>query len=59
MDLSETIAVGDAPNDTEILQTAGVAVAMGNALPEIKKIADFVTADNDNDGVAKVVEKYF
>ena len=59
IDISETVAVGDAPNDLEILQTAGVAAVMGNASAEIKKIADFVTADNDHDGVVKVIEKYF
>ena len=59
IDLSETVAVGDAQNDTEILQTAGLSVAMGNAKEEIKKIADFVTDDNDHDGVAKVIEKFF
>ncbi len=59
LDITETVAVGDAPNDTEILQTAGVGVAMGNASEEIKKIADFVTLDNDNDGVAAAIEKFF
>lgn len=59
IDLSETVAVGDAPNDLEILQTAEVAAVMGNASDEIKKIADFVTADNDHDGVVKVIQKYF
>ena len=59
INLSETVAVGDAPNDLEILQTAGVAAVMGNASDEIKKIADFVTADNDHDGVVKVIQKYF
>ena len=59
IDISETVAVGDAPNDTEILQTAGFSVAMGNATPEIKKIADYITADNDNDGIVEVIEKFF
>ncbi len=59
IDLSETIAVGDAPNDLEILKTAGIGVAMGNATEEIKNVADFVTDDNDRDGVVKVIEKYF
>ena len=59
INLEETIAVGDAYNDIEILKTAGLAVAMGNSIDEVKKIADFVTDDNDNDGVAKVIEKYF
>lgn len=59
IDLAETVAIGDAPNDIEILQTAGLAVAMGNAKEEIKRLADFVTLDNDNDGVAAAVEKIF
>ena len=59
IDISETVAIGDAPNDTEILQTAGYGIAMGNASAEIKEIADFVTADNDHDGVAVAIEKIF
>ena len=59
IDTAETVAVGDAPNDLEILQTAGIAAVMGNASDEIKKFADFITDDNDNDGVIKVIEKFF
>lgn len=57
--VDECVAVGDAFNDVEILQTAGVGAVMGNASDEIKKIADYVTDDNDHDGVAKVIEKFF
>ena len=59
IDISEAVAIGDAFNDREILQTAGLAVAMGNARDEIKKFVDFVTADNDHDGVAAAIEKIF
>ena len=59
INLDETIAFGDADNDKEILQTAGFSVAMGNASDEIKKFADFVTLDNDSDGVAAAIEKFF
>ena len=59
IDLAETVAIGDADNDKEILQTAGLSIAMGNASDEIKKIADFVTLDNDSDGVAAAIEKFF
>ncbi len=55
IDLAETVAIGDADNDKEILQTAGLSVAMGNASDEIKKLADFVTLDNDHDGVAAAI----
>ena len=57
--IDETIAIGDAPNDLEILQTAGVGIAMGNADERIKSIADFVTDDNDHDGIARAVEEFF
>lgn len=57
--LEETVAVGDAPNDTQALRVAGLAVAMGNATPDIKALADVVVADNDHDGVAEVVERFF
>ncbi|MBR6712802.1 MAG: HAD family phosphatase [Selenomonadaceae bacterium] len=59
IDLSEAVAIGDADNDKEILQTAGLSVAMGNASDDIKRLADFVTLDNDNDGVAFAIEKFF
>ena len=59
INIDETVAIGDASNDTEILQTAGLAAAMGNASDEIKKLADFVTPDNDSDGVATAIEKIF
>ena len=59
IDIAETVAIGDADNDKEILQTAGLAVAMDNASDEIKKLADFITRDNDNDGVAFAIEKIF
>ena len=59
VDIAETVAVGDGLNDKEILQAAGFAVAMGNARDEIKRLADFVTLDNDSDGVAAVIEKFF
>ncbi len=59
IDIADTVAVGDAPNDIEVLKTAGIAAVMGNSDDEIKKIADFVTDDNDHDGIIKVIEKYF
>ena len=57
--VDECVAIGDGFNDLEILQTAGVGVAMGNASEEIKKIADFVTDDNDNEGILKAINKFF
>lgn len=59
IDLAETVAIGDGFNDKEIIQAAGVGIAMGNARDEIKQLADFVTLDNDSDGVAFAIEKFF
>lgn len=56
--LAETIGVGDANNDLEMLKFAGLAVAMGNALPAVKEICDVVVADNDHGGCAEAIDKY-
>ena len=58
IDKSEMMAAGDSPNDMAMLKAAGVAVAVGNAKPEVKEIADYIAPDNDKDGVADAVEKY-
>ena len=51
IDLSQTVAFGDSMNDLEIIQEAGIGVAMGNALPEIQAAADYVTDRIDQDGI--------
>ncbi len=53
-----TICVGDSYNDLSMLRLAGLGVAMGNAQSEVKEAADYVTGSNDEDGVAKVIEKF-
>ena len=52
------LAAGDSPNDIAMLQEAGIAVAMGNGEEEVKSIADYITSDNDHDGVGEAVEKF-
>ncbi len=52
---AECIAFGDADNDTDMIKLAGIGVAMGNALDEVKAAADFVTRRNEEDGVAFAV----
>lgn len=47
----ESIAFGDSENDLEMLQAAGIGVAMGNATDEAKAIADYITDDCDDDGL--------
>ncbi len=57
LELSEVAAIGDGPNDLEMLSEAGFAIAMGNAFDHLKAAADLVVSTNDNAGVAEAVEK--
>lgn len=52
------IVFGDDMNDLGLFKEAGYSVAMGNAVPELKQIADETTANNDFDGVAIILEQY-
>ena len=53
----EIMAIGDANNDIEMLEFAGLGVAMGNSGDYVKKLADYVTDSNDENGVATAIEK--
>lgn len=54
----EVVCFGDGENDTSMIKYAGLGVAMDNAIDELKEIADYITDSNDNDGVAKAIEKF-
>lgn len=54
----EVICIGDNENDISMIEYAGLGVAMENSSDEIKAIADYVTDSNEDDGVAKVIEKF-
>ena len=56
--MKETIAVGDAWNDREMIEAAGLGVAMANAVPGLKELADYVTLSNNEDGVKHVLDKF-
>lgn len=58
LDKSEVMALGDDINDIEMLQNAGIGIAMGNALDCVKSVAYDITETNENDGVAKAIRKY-
>lgn len=55
----DVVAFGDMPNDVPMLRWAGHGVAMGNAHPETIAAADEVTAPNSDDGVARVLERWW
>jgi Cof subfamily protein (haloacid dehalogenase superfamily) len=55
----EVLAFGDMPNDVPMLSWAGRAVAMANAHPAVREVADEVTLSNEDDGVADYLERIF
>lgn len=54
----QIMAIGDAPNDVGMLQYAGVAIAMDNANPIVKKVADWIAPSNDDHGVHAALVRY-
>ena len=56
--LEESMAFGDGGNDVLMLKHVGIGVAMGNAGDELKSIADFVTKDVDDEGIAYALKHY-
>jgi hydroxymethylpyrimidine pyrophosphatase-like HAD family hydrolase len=54
--IENCIAMGDGNNDISMFHECGYRVAMGNAMPDLKEIADYITDDNNHDGVAKYLE---
>jgi Cof subfamily protein (haloacid dehalogenase superfamily) len=59
VEAADVVAFGDMPNDLPMLAWAGRGVAVGNAHPDVLELADEVTASNDDDGVAQVLERWF
>jgi Cof subfamily protein (haloacid dehalogenase superfamily) len=55
---SEMIAIGDNENDISMLKYAGMGVAMGNGEDIAKEVSQYITASNDNDGVAQAIERF-
>jgi Cof subfamily protein (haloacid dehalogenase superfamily) len=53
----DVLAFGDMPNDLPVLRWAGTGVAMANAHPDVLAVADVVTTSNDDDGVARLLER--
>ena len=54
----EVLAIGDQNNDIEMVETAGVGVAMGNGTAQIKEKADYITDSVDKNGFVKAVNKF-
>ena len=58
IDLSETIAFGDGENDIGMIKHAHIGVAMGNANKKVKKVADYITDDVNNEGVYNALKHF-
>ena len=56
--VSDSIAFGDSENDVEMLKAAGIGVCMGNGTPEARAAADYITADCDENGLAKAMQHF-
>lgn len=54
----EVITIGDNTNDKKMIQEAGIGVTMEGSTPIVTEIADFITDNNNNEGVAKAIEKF-
>lgn len=54
----ETAAIGDGPNDIQMLRNAGISAAMANAGQEVKSAADVTTGHHEQDGLAEFIEQY-
>ncbi len=59
IDKDKIMSIGDDYNDIEMLRNTGYSFAMGNAPEEVKSSAKFITDTNENDGVAKAIERVF
>jgi len=57
--LDEMVAIGDGLDDLDMIQQAGLGVAMGNAPFEVKRAADWITRSNDEQGVSYMVKEHF
>ncbi|GAO99439.1 Cof-type HAD-IIB family hydrolase [Fructobacillus ficulneus] len=58
IDPADTMAIGDQENDLTMIEAAGIGVAMGNAIPDVKAIANEETTDNNHDGVGQAIERF-
>jgi 5-amino-6-(5-phospho-D-ribitylamino)uracil phosphatase len=54
----QVMAIGDGPNDVQIISAVRWGVAMGNATPEVKAAARYVTGDVDHDGLAEAINRF-
>ena len=52
------MCIGDGGNDIEMLKISGISIAMQNGMEDVKSLANYITEDNNNSGVAKAIERF-
>ena len=55
---AQIVTIGDMPNDVLMFRKSGVTIAMGNASPEVRAAATYVTSSNQEEGFANAIEKF-
>ena len=58
IDIKEVMCIGDGGNDIEMLKISGISIAMQNGMEDVKSLANYITEDNNNSGVAKAIERF-
>lgn len=58
LDKEEIMGIGDQENDLSLVENAGLGIAMGNAIDQVKEAADYISYSNDENGVAHVIQKF-
>lgn len=58
IDIKDTMAIGDAGNDLQMIKNAAIGVAMKNAFPEVLEAADYITSSNEESGVGQAINKF-
>ena len=59
IDSQDVMAIGDNINDKKMIENAGLGVAMEGSTPVVTAIADVITKSNNEEGVAKILQKYY
>jgi len=58
IDVNHTIAFGDGGNDLSMIRTAGIGIAMGNAIDTLKEHADYITTTVDDNGIRNALKHF-
>lgn len=58
IDISDTIAIGDGHNDKEMIELCNIGIAMGNSIPKVKEVSNYITTDIDDNGIYNALKHF-